>query len=130
MVMRRFLAVLFVVFFGFGPLAATLEASDDARLPACCRTHGAHHCAMSAALRTWMLRAESRTPGFTAPSTCPLYPGFLSQATAPEHALLTASTTTAAPVAQVLLLSLFDNAPRSAPKATRTVRGPPASQLA
>ena len=128
--MRRFLASLFVVFFGFGPLAVALEASDDARLPACCRAHGAHHCVMSAALRDWMLRAESRTPGFTAPSTCPLYPGFLSQATAPAHALPAASTALAAPTAQAALHTLFSNDPHSALYPAHTVRGPPASSPA
>ncbi|MDR3737943.1 MAG: hypothetical protein P4L40_02890 [Terracidiphilus sp.] len=127
--MRRFLALLFVVFFGFGPLAAALEASDDARLPACCRTHGAHHCAMSAALRGWMLRSESRTPGFTAPSTCPLYPGFLSQATAPAHALPPAAKVLGEPVAQMAVGTAFRTAPRTAARSTRAVRGPPASSV-
>jgi hypothetical protein len=128
-VMRRSLALLFVVFFGFGPLTATIEASDDARLPACCRTHGAHHCAMSAALRGWMLRTESRTPSFTAPATCPLYPGFLSQATAPAHALLPTHHSLAAPAVRAAVCTTFRTTPRSARRSTRAVRGPPASSV-
>lgn len=128
--MRRALSILLVLFFGFGPLAATLRASDDARLPACCRTHGAHHCAMSAALRGWMLRNESRTPGFTAPSTCPLYPGFLGQATAPVHALTPAPAAHSASAAPVRICASCPSAQPTAPQSSRSVRGPPASTLA
>ena len=127
--MRRFLAMLFVVFLGFGPLAVTLEASDDARLPACCRAHGAHHCAMSSALRGWMLRTESRTPGFTEPATCPLYPGFLSQATAPVHALLARKLSLTATVVLTHLSVQLCSAPRSAARISYDVRGPPSSSL-
>ncbi|HWT65679.1 MAG TPA: hypothetical protein VN151_06160 [Terracidiphilus sp.] len=127
--MRRFLAVLFVVFFGFGPLAATLEASDDACLPACCRTHGVHHCAMSSALRGWMLRTESRAPSFTAPATCPLYPGFLSQATAPVHALPALKTRLAATVVLTHASVRRCSAPSTASRISLDMRGPPAPFL-
>jgi len=127
--MRRVLSILLVLFFGFGPLTAMLEVSEDARLPACCRTHGAHHCAMSAALRGWMLRAESRTPGFTAPAHCPFYPGFLSQAIAPVHALAPTSTTWSAAGTQVRVSAFYRSTHRTAPRSTSTVRGPPASAL-
>lgn len=124
--MRRALSILLVLFFGLGPLSATLEA-DDARLPACCRSHGAHHCAMSAALKAWMLRTESQTPGFTAPSTCPLYRSFLDQDSAPEHALLPAPSAASAPGAQRAIVADYHFAPRSIHHAIRTVRGPPTS---
>lgn len=127
--MRRIFAVLFVAFFGFGPFVATLEASDDARLPACCRAHGAHHCAMSAAMRARMFRTESRTPGFTAPSTCPLYPGFLSQAIAPEHALPATTAAFVAHVAYTVIRTTLHSATCNAPRDARTVRGPPAIPL-
>ena len=45
--MRRALSILLVLFFGLGPLTATLQGSDDSRLPACCRRNGAHHCVMA-----------------------------------------------------------------------------------
>ena len=49
------------------PLFAA-TADPEASLPACCRSHGKHHCAMM----HWMLMASSG-PSFTAPP-CPLYP--------------------------------------------------------
>jgi len=45
--MRRTLSIFLVLFFGLGPVAAALHAEEDAGLPACCRRHGAHHCAMA-----------------------------------------------------------------------------------
>ena len=85
--MRRALSLFFVLFFGLGPLMATLDAGDDARLPPCCRRHGAHHCAMSDAMKARMVQAASRTPVFTAPSRCPLYPSNTRVNMAPVHAL-------------------------------------------
>jgi hypothetical protein len=128
--MRRALSILLVLFFGFGPLAATFQAEDDARLPACCRTHGAHHCAMSAALRGWMLRAESETPAFTAPAQCPLYPGFLSQATSPIHALAAAGADCSAANTLVCVATLYRSALHTSPRNASAVRGPPSSALA
>lgn len=83
--MRQWLGAVLVLFFGLGPLTAVLPASDDARLPPCCRRHGAHHCAMAARMEAMM--AQDTTPGFTAPSTCPLYPGATIALLAPAYAL-------------------------------------------
>ncbi len=128
--MRRILSIFLVLFFGFGPLAATLGASDDAGLPACCRRSGSHHCAMSDALRAWMLRAESRTPSFAAPSHCPLYPAGSPAATAPMHALTAASGTQSALVLQTLTFAPYRASMRSAAFKSIAVRGPPASAIA
>lgn len=85
--MRRPLAVLLVLFFAFGPLQGVLEGSDDARLPACCRRNGAHHCAMNAEMMAMMARAYGTAPAFTAPATCPMFPGFAAGCWVPAHAL-------------------------------------------
>jgi hypothetical protein len=85
--MRRGISILLVLFFGLGPLSATLQASDDSRLPACCRRHGAHHCAMSDAMMAGMLQAASGKPILTAPAHCPLYPSGGCAAVAPVYAL-------------------------------------------
>jgi hypothetical protein len=46
--MRRIVAVALLAIFGLLPLiAAALPADTESTLPACCRRHGAHHCAMS-----------------------------------------------------------------------------------
>ncbi len=75
MQMRRPLAILMVLFFALGPLQGVLGASDDSRLPACCRRNGAHHCEMNAEMMAAMHRIYGSTPAFAAPSTCPMFPG-------------------------------------------------------
>jgi len=86
--MRRVLSIFLVLFFGIGPSPASFGASDDARLPACCRRHGAHHCAMSEEAVAQMVRASSgSTPLLSAPSQCPLYPDNPAATTSSIHAL-------------------------------------------
>jgi hypothetical protein len=71
--MRRLLAItLLIAFFApsAAPSLAAATADPEAGLPSCCRSHGAHHCAM----RHWMLRqTDSRAP-LAAPAPCPFYP--------------------------------------------------------
>jgi|WetSurMetagenome_2_1015567.scaffolds.fasta_scaffold1228780_2 hypothetical protein len=90
--MRRPLAFLLILFFALGPLQGVLEASEDSRLPACCRRHGAHHCAMSEEMQAALAQATGSTPAFTAPATCPSFPGFALGFSAPAHALAAASS--------------------------------------
>jgi hypothetical protein len=78
---RRILAITLLIAFA-SPLAAPLlaaTADPESSLPSCCRTHGAHACAMM------HLRGISGGPAFHAPP-CPFYPN----ATAAPR-LLTAS---------------------------------------
>src|SRR5581483_1744099 len=85
--MRGSLSILMVLFFGLGPLSATLEGSDDASLPACCRRHGAHHCAMS--IESGAAKAQpSSSPTVSAPVTCPYYPGTAAAVTGSVFALV------------------------------------------
>lgn len=67
--MRRPFSILIVALFILAPLSALLPGSAESQLPACCRRHGAHHCAMDAALAA----APAGAPQFTAPARCPLY---------------------------------------------------------
>lgn len=90
--MRRVLSILLVLFFGLGPLLPTLGSSDDLRLPPCCRRQGAHHCAMSARTMAMMTQAYGSMPTFTAPATCPLFPGSMAGPLAPARALIAAQT--------------------------------------
>jgi hypothetical protein len=65
--MRRLLAMLLLAAFGL-PVAASalvLAQENEAHLPACCRRHGAHHCAMA-------VGQASNTPALSA--LCPHYP--------------------------------------------------------
>ena len=66
--MRRLVSILLVALFWAGPLSALLPASADAQLPACCRRHGAHHCAMAMA-------ENGQTPAghSFSPAHCPRY---------------------------------------------------------
>jgi hypothetical protein len=70
--MRRALSILLTLAFGFGPLAFAIGYDDGASLPACCRRHGAHHCAMGTDTRSGS--SSEDTPALTAPSHCPLFP--------------------------------------------------------
>ncbi|HUD23245.1 MAG TPA: hypothetical protein VMQ60_10425 [Acidobacteriaceae bacterium] len=68
--MRPWIAVALMLAF-ISPLVLPLFAAtsdSEASLPACCRSHGKHHCAMM----HWMLMASSG-PALTAPP-CPLFP--------------------------------------------------------
>src|SRR4051812_47672753 len=67
--MRRLLSLVLVALFWAGPLSALMPGSEQARLPACCRRHGAHHCAMISA------EGASAAPGrtFASPARCPRY---------------------------------------------------------
>jgi len=73
--MRRPLCILIVALFLLGPLSVLLPGGTELQLPACCRRHGAHHCAMYAAM-------AAPPPGacwLIAPNRCPLYnPGHLA----------------------------------------------------
>ncbi len=83
--MRRPLAILLVLFFVLGPLQAVLQGSDESRLPACCRRNGAHHCEMNQDMRAALERAIGSTPAFSAPATCPSFPGFALGILTPSH---------------------------------------------
>lgn len=126
--MRRALSIVLILFFGLGPLAATLYASDDSRLPFCCRRHGVHHCAMSA--RPTAAMADAAPAGkltLTAPLTCPYFPGYAVAPTTATHALA------ASPASLPLLLTQAHSpavdraAARLSQIRTRAGRGPPGS---
>jgi len=128
--MRRGFSIFLILLFGLGPLAAALSASDESRLPPCCRRHGAHHCSMSA--RTMAMMAQSvpgSAPIFSAPAHCPLFPACTAVSAAPVLALA------ASPVSLPVLLAQ-PHAPAATPAAarlsrirTRAGRGPPATNL-
>ncbi|MDE3148891.1 MAG: hypothetical protein KGL37_05425 [Acidobacteriota bacterium] len=91
--MRRGLSIFLVLFFGLGPLTATLPASDDASLPPCCRRHGAHHCAMAMRMAAMMVQAAyGSVPIVSAPARCPFYPHHPAAWTTPFHALIASPT--------------------------------------
>jgi hypothetical protein len=129
--MRRSLASLLILFFGLGPLTATLQASDESRLPACCRRHGAHHCAMSDAMRSQMAGlASGSTPNFTAPSHCPFYPHGTTATVARIYALAQSAVSLPALFAELHLPATSLAEARISQIRTRAGRGPPCDLFA
>jgi hypothetical protein len=124
--MRRGFSILLILVFGLGPLSATLQASDDASLPACCRRNGAHHCAMAVQMAAMMrhMPPDSR-PAFTVPPTCPYYPGARPLLITAVHAL----AANASPVPGLRVCSFAPAAGRaltlSSPSRNHPGRGPP-----
>jgi hypothetical protein len=127
--MQRALSICLIFFFGFGPLSAAFQPNDDSRLPACCRRHGAHHCAMSDSMMTRMAGSASGTQFLTAPSHCPLYPngGFVPNA--PVHALARYAEGLPTLLAQGHSPAATRAAARMSQLRTRSDRGPPVSNL-
>jgi hypothetical protein len=128
--MRRGLSIFLVVFFGLGPLSATLEAGDNSGLPACCRRNGAHHCAIAMQNSAAKPRAQSdSTPSASAPLTCPYYRGPAAAIISPAPALMTTVSGL-----RGLISSAYSHASRSAapianPIRAHAGRGPPAAKL-
>jgi len=128
--MRRALSILLILFFGMGPLAVTLSASDDSRLPACCRRHGAHHCAMSAETAAIISAADPGTLNFKAPATCPYFPGYTVALNSTPLALAATSVSLPALLARPHSSVAARAAARLSKIRTRANRGPPTSSLA
>jgi hypothetical protein len=128
--MRRGFSIFLILFFGLGPLAAALPGSEDARLPPCCRRHGAHHCAMAMRMAAIMAQAKSGKPFFTAPLTCPLYPQHATAFTTPAHALAVSLAGLPVLFAQPHVPATARAAARLGQLRTRAGRGPPISPLA
>jgi hypothetical protein len=100
-------------------------------LPACCRRHGSHHCALSGnamALRTQA--ASGSGPILVAPARCPFFPA--SNAVPASNPLALAVRPSALPVQ--LVQTLVPPSGRAAVRlnqvSTRTGRAPPATSLA
>jgi hypothetical protein len=123
--MRRLLSIALVALLGLPSVMALLPGSDEARLPACCRRDGAHHCAMSAAMMARMMEYDSRAPGFSAPSHCPFYPAHASPATAPQFALARSPESLSAPIRQFHAAIPYQAAALSCDLLAVANRGPP-----
>ena len=125
--MRRSLGVFLILLFWLGPMLSLLPASAESRLPACCRRHGAHHCAMIAAA---YFVPPGAPPQLGAPSQCPLFPGSAAASTAPVHALPALAAGLPVLLAQPHSPAAGRAAARLSQLRTRSNRGPPDSTLA
>jgi len=129
-VMRRVLSIFLILMFWLGPLAAILPASEDARLPPCCRRLGAHHCAMAMQMAARMAESASGKPAFTAPLTCPFFPGYTAVPTTPIEALTPPPGSLPILLAQANSSATGRAAARLSQIRTRVSRGPPVPSLA
>jgi hypothetical protein len=126
--MRRVFSIFLILFFGLGPLSALAEGSEDAGLPACCRRHGAHHCAMAAQIMAMRAgRGIDRSPGFSSPLTCPLYHGPMFSMLSPAHALTASAASVRDEFVRVPAPAPERTAAFSIPSRAHSGRGPPAS---
>jgi len=126
MQMRRPLAFLLILFFVLGPLQGVLEASDDSRLPACCRRNGAHHCAMSEDMKAALEQATGSTPAFSAPATCSSFPGFVFGILTAPHALASQEASTPELLERSFAPNAINTVARTTPVGIRAGRAPPA----
>jgi hypothetical protein len=127
--MRRAVGVFLILLFGVGPLAEALPVNAESRLPACCRRHGAHHCAMAAQMAAAQALPAS-APVFAPPAHCPSYPGAMAATTAAIDALTTALHGLSALLAQTHSPVAYRPVPRQSQARARTSRGPPAFSIA
>jgi hypothetical protein len=132
--MRRTLAIFLVMLFSLAPLAAALDASigadDDARLPACCRRHGAHHCDMSMQTAAVLAATAAGKVIAMAPSTCPAFPGSLAATVSAPQALAVSAPGLPMLLAQYRSPAASRAAARVSRCRTRDDRGPPRPFLA
>lgn len=129
--LRRFIATFIVVLIGgfyASPFVQSASGDPEANLPACCRRHGGHHCAM----HDQTMRSVS--PGGTQisaiPQHCPLYPHASTAPVTRSHAGLAPS---AALFAQILshpaVHPQIQAVYRLSLDRSRQKRGPPALQI-
>lgn len=137
--MRRILSILMLLVLGLGP-AVPMEALasgrasgwtgkvDESRLPACCRRHGKHHCAMGSATSQSDAIQSSDEVTVSAQDSCPFSPRALASTVPSAAALIQAAADAIAypaglraPHAHTAAAQLNDR--RSWPK-----RGPPTAQ--
>ena len=119
--MRRGFSIFLILLFGFGPLSVLID-SEDAGLPACCRRHGAHHCAMAAMMQD---AQSGRMPEMSAPVTCPLFPGASAAIATIAPALTTTTAALPAAVAEIFDAAPTSDVPLQIPARVHAGRGPP-----
>jgi hypothetical protein len=128
--MRRGLCAVLILLFWLGPLAAMLPASAESQLPACCRRHGAHHCAISDGRALQAARAISGTdPSLSASAHCSSYPGCMIATTGSVEGLLASPATLPFLLATAHSPAAIRAAARLSALRARANRGPPASNL-
>jgi hypothetical protein len=67
--LRRLCATLLLALFGLPLILPAIRVESEAKLPACCRREGKHHCGMPDTAR------QQETPGAAIREKCSVYPG-------------------------------------------------------
>ncbi len=123
--MRRLLSILLLAAFAL-PLIAPLLAfaqDPDAGLPACCRRHGQHHCAMLAR------QMDPSTHQFGA--VCAAWPQRAVTAVVVTHLFLKRSSPSAASLEKLVVSGLRRDAhPLQTSERLHPKRGPPSNSSA
>lgn len=126
--LRKLLAIALVAVFGlplFSSLLALRAGGEEARLPACCRRNGAHHCGMSMAERQEFAVGQHR---FSAPAEkCPFAPTALLPAPhVPLFSPTLAQLFFAGMTGLIAIVAQADSLRRVSRDRSRHKRGPPA----
>jgi hypothetical protein len=123
--MRRALSILLMLLVGAGPLSYAFTLSDELSLPACCRRHGAHHCAMDGD----QSQKAAGPAAAKARSRCPHYPQH-SNARTSSYAATGGSLQVAMHVArEISCTGPAANGFTSIHLRAPVLRGPPADRL-
>jgi hypothetical protein len=122
--MRRALAIALLIGLfapALAPSLSALTADSEAGLPPCCRSHGAHHCAMV----HWMLRSlDSGSPEFTA-APCLSYPAAVAVPQLAVFALIAAPQLSVEPLIVTAPIDASSRAPYLLTTSPHRPRGPP-----
>jgi hypothetical protein len=124
--MRRFSSILLILTFWLGPLISLLPASEESRLPICCRRQGAHRCAMNSMAEPGSTRTK---PSLSSPSHCPSYPEEPAASVTPLYALHAVSSWSVEQTTKSAFTASDRAHVSSSQPHTRADRGPPASIL-
>jgi hypothetical protein len=127
--MRRGFSIFLILIFGLGPLSSLIDGSENANLPACCRRSGSHHCAMAMQMAAMQQAQPDKSPGVSAPITCPYYPGAANAIFAPQPALAAMANSTRMPAVAGFLPAPARSTSLATPARTHAGRGPPSSNL-
>jgi len=122
--MRRALSISLILVFWLPALTALLPGSEDARLPYCCRRHGAHHCEMNSE------DTGASGPVLKAPSHCPQFPGPPPATVAPVFVAASAPAQWLALASGIYSSVARREAARAGRLRAQFDRGPPSCALA
>ena len=134
--MRRGFSILLVLFFALGPVVAALQAENGSGLPACCRRHGQHRCAMDG--RSDSDENSATAPpaaqtaheaSLSAPARCPFFPRAIAISVAPIHALAECAASLPESSSARLLANSSSPSLRTGVALLHFGRGPPSFHL-